>query len=342
MSWSRKLLCVVVVAAAQVGAVGAQNAEESTVEAASEVLREIMAIPAKSIPESLLADAHGVAIIPAMLKGGFIVGVRHGKGVILTRDAAGAWVGPVFITVTGGSVGWQAGLQSTDVIVVFRNRRGVDGLMRGKFTIGADASVAAGPVGREAMAATDGKLRAEILSYSRSRGLFVGVAIDGAVMQVDHRANRAYYAPRPGQPEGPAVPGAAVKLVEQIASYAGPNGRLINVRTVPIALPPMPVEDLETLRTRVAEASLRLQPLLDAEWKQYLALPGEIYAEGKMPAKDLIDRCLTRYRAVATNANYQNLSTRAEFQDAYALLQRYCEAVHASTAGTLKLPPPPK
>src|SRR5262249_4302834 len=156
--------------------------------------------------------------IPGMIKGGFIVGARHGKGVLVVRDPSGNWNMPVLITVTGGSIGWQAGLNSTDVIAVFRNRRGVEGLMRGRFTSGADAGVAAGPVGREASAATDGQLKAEILSWSRSRGLFAGVAIDGASMQVNQRANAAYYAPRPGQPQG-AVPVSAVRLVEQIAAY---------------------------------------------------------------------------------------------------------------------------
>ena len=194
MSWTKKLVIALLVLALPTGAIRAQSSEENTVEAAHEVLREIMAIPGKGIPASLLADAQGVAIIPDMLKGGFIVGVRHGKGVILTRNAAGEWSTPVFITVTGGSVGFQAGLQATDVVAVFRNRQGVDRLMRGKFTIGADAAVAVGPVGREASAATDAQLKAEILSYSRSRGLFAGVAIDGAAMQVDHKATAAYYA----------------------------------------------------------------------------------------------------------------------------------------------------
>ncbi len=195
MTWTKKLAFAWFVLAVPSGAMRAQSVEENTVEGAREVLREITAIPAKAIPASLLADAQGVVIIPGMVKGSFIVGARHGKGVIVARNASGDWLAPVFITVSGGSVGLQAGLQATDVVAVFRNRERVDRLMRRKFTIGADAAVAAGPIGREASAATDAQLTAEILSYSRSRGLFVGLAIDGAVMQVDHRATEAYYAP---------------------------------------------------------------------------------------------------------------------------------------------------
>jgi lipid-binding SYLF domain-containing protein len=305
------------------------------------VLREIMTIPANAIPESLLAEAQAVAIIPGMVKGAFVVGVRHGKGVVVARNAAGAWSTPVFITVTGGSFGWQAGLESTDVIAVFRNRRGVDGLMRGKLTLGVDAAVAAGPVGRQASAATDAMLKAEIFSYSRSRGLFAGVAIDGAAMLVNHRANAAYYAPRPGQPFG-SVPASAMKLVEQIATYAGPKTKVaVNLKDVPVIPLLSQADDVETLRVQLAESALRLDKILDPQWKEFLALPGEVY-EGKMPPKDVFDRCLSRYSSVINDARYQDLSARVEFRETYALLLRYRSALEGSKPGTLKLPPPPK
>ncbi len=119
---------------------------------------------------------------------------RFGRGVILVRDPNGAWRAPLFVTFTGGSVGWQLGLQSTDVVLVFKNRKGLETMLSGsEFTLGADASVAAGPVGRQATAGTDIKLNAEIYSYSRSRGLFAGVALDGSVLKVDNRAVAAYY-----------------------------------------------------------------------------------------------------------------------------------------------------
>ncbi len=339
MTWTKKLFYFALVFFVPVGALRAQGVEENTVEAASAVLREIMSIPMTSIPESLLAEAQGVAIIPGMVKGAFVVGVRHGKGVIVARDPSGAWRAPVFITVTGGSVGWQAGVESTDVVAVFRNRRGVDGLLRGKLTLGADASVAAGPVGRDASAATDALLKAEILSYSRSRGLFAGVAIDGAALLVNHRANAAYYAPRPGLPKD-TVPASAVKLVEQIAGFAGPKPHVVvNLKEAPAFL--QPADDVDALCTQLAESSLRLDRILDSQWKGYLKLPAEFFAEGKTPPREVVDNYLGRYNAVAGDARYQELSARAEFRETHALLTRYRSALEGKAA-TLKLPPPPR
>jgi len=341
MTWTKKLGGVLLVLVVNAATARAQGVEENTVEAAGEVLREVMAIPARSIPESLLAEAQAVAIIPDMIKGGFVVGVRHGKGVVVTRDASGAWRAPVFISVTGGSIGWQAGLQATDVVVVFRNRRGVDGLLRGKFTLGADAAVAAGPLGREASVATDGQLKAEILSYSRSRGLFAGLAIDGAVMLINHRANALYYAPRPGQPTG-AVPASAIKLVEQVAAYAGPKHRVaVNLREGPMTTILPQADDVEAARVQLADSSQRLHKILDSQWKEFLALPGEVYVEGAVPPKDTVDKCLSRYSVVTNDARYRDLSARPEFQETHTLLLRYRHALEGIT-GTLKLPPPPR
>src|SRR5882724_576340 len=189
----------------------AQSPLDDTVNSATQVLREIMAIPSKCIPEALLRESQGVAVVPGLVKGGFIVGVQHGKGVLTTRDEAGLWRAPIFITVTGGSVGAQAGIQEIDLVLVFKTRRSIQGILKGKLTIGADLAVAAGPIGRQALAATDAQLKAEILSYSRSRGLFAGVAIDGATMHIDHGANAEYYAMRPGQPPG-TIPASGVAL----------------------------------------------------------------------------------------------------------------------------------
>lgn len=138
---------------------------EGTVKSAAQSLTEIMAIPASSIPTALLRDAEGVAIVPGVIKAGFVVGGRRGHGVVLARDSARNWANPLFVTLTGGSVGWQVGVQSTDIFLVFKTKRSLDGFIKGrKFTLGADAAVAAGPVGRQAEAGTDERLRAEILS----------------------------------------------------------------------------------------------------------------------------------------------------------------------------------
>jgi lipid-binding SYLF domain-containing protein len=163
------------------------------VEEATEVLNEIMAIPEKGIPPSLLKDAEGVAIIPRVIKVGFVIGGRHGKGIMVIKNKRGEWSYPFFISFTGGSIGWQIGAQSTDIILVFRTQRSVDGIIRGKFTLGADASIAAGPVGRHAEAGTDIELKAEILSYSRSRGIFAGVSLEGSTLQIDYDSNEEFY-----------------------------------------------------------------------------------------------------------------------------------------------------
>jgi len=167
--------------------------EAKTVQESADVLKEIMKIPEKGIPPALLRDARAVAIIPGVIKGAFIVGGRHGTGVLLVRGENGRWSDPIFVSITGGSVGWQVGGTSTDLILVFKSLKDVDKLRKGKFTLGADAAVAAGPVGRNAEAATDVMLKSEILSYSRSRGLFAGVALEGAALLVDDDADAAYY-----------------------------------------------------------------------------------------------------------------------------------------------------
>jgi len=166
-----------------------------TVESAIDVLKDSAAIPEKGLPQELLREAEAVAIIPDVIKVGFVVGGRHGKGVVLIKDKDGNWTSPIFVTVTGGSLGWQAGAQATDVILVFKTKKSVERILKGKdkFTLGADAAVAAGPLGRQAAAATDVQLKAEIYSYSRSRGLFAGVSLDGSALRIDNRSNEAFY-----------------------------------------------------------------------------------------------------------------------------------------------------
>jgi lipid-binding SYLF domain-containing protein len=171
----------------------AQEREIQRADNAVRVLSEILAIPEESIPERLLREAEAIAVMPDVVKAGLVFGGRGGKGLMAVRGSDGTWSNPTFITLGGGSFGFQAGVQSADVVLVFRNRRGVDNIVNGKFTLGADASVAAGPVGRAAQASTDGQLKAEIYSYSRARGLFAGIALDGAVIAIDNRANRRVY-----------------------------------------------------------------------------------------------------------------------------------------------------
>jgi lipid-binding SYLF domain-containing protein len=194
---SRTLLlpAVLVLVLAWVPQARAGGKEAARVASAAEVLESLVRIPEKGIPPALLREAHAVAIFPDVVKAGFILGGRHGHGVLLVREPSGFWSNPIFLTVTGGSIGWQAGVQGTDLVLVLRTPRSVDRLLqgRGKFTLGADASVAAGPVGRELAAATDVQLKAEILSWSRSRGLFGGLSLSGDSVRVDWDANGRFY-----------------------------------------------------------------------------------------------------------------------------------------------------
>jgi len=163
------------------------------VEDAIRVLDEMMEESDKSIPQGLLRECAGIAIIPDVIRAGLIIGGRHGKGVLLVRTEDGGWTDPAFIDIKGGSIGWQVGVQSADVVLVFRTPRSVENFNEGKFTLGADAGIAAGPVGRQAEVSTDSELKAEILSYSRSRGLFVGLTLQGSSIQEDRKANESFY-----------------------------------------------------------------------------------------------------------------------------------------------------
>ncbi len=328
--------------------------EAAVVESACVVLDQIMAVPASAIPQALLADAQGIAIVPGMLKGGFVIGVRHGRGVVVTRDELGNWTAPMFITITGGSIGWQIGVQATDLVLVFKTRNSVQGLTRGKFTIGGDIAAAAGPVGRQAQAATDTRLKAEIYSYSRSRGLFAGVSLDGAAMQVDGTATAAYYAQvgevvPVGQPQ--PLPPSAHHLLEQVSKYTTPQVVVLpDTASVPApemvmtpapALgfsPPAPLATTDA-QQQLAASSHRLASVLDASWKGYLALPAEVFLAPQQPPVDAMRRALERFKHVATNPEYQALAQRPEFQETHALLQQWVNSTIA--APTIQLPPPP-
>jgi lipid-binding SYLF domain-containing protein len=207
----------------------AQHNPAGTIRTSSEVLEAIQSIPLKCIPPALLADAQGIAIIPNVVKGGFVIGGRLGHGLVLSRNPDGSWDGPAFVTLGGASVGFQAGLQSTDVILVFKTRTSLERVLRGKgkITLGADVAVAAGPVGRQAEAGTDGRLTAEIFSYSRSRGLFAGVSLEGAAIVYDAEMNHAY-----ARNLRPDILAAAEQLKGQVATGG--------IRPPPIPPPPPP------------------------------------------------------------------------------------------------------
>jgi lipid-binding SYLF domain-containing protein len=162
------------------------------VQAAANVLNEIQGAPDKGIPQEVLGSAECVAVVPSMLKGGFIVGAKYGRGLASCRTEKG-WSAPAFFVVTGGSIGWQIGGQAVDLVMLIMNKDGMKHLLSSEFALGADASVAAGPVGRHAEGNTDWKMRSEVLTYSRARGLFAGVSLNGAVVKQDKDSTREFY-----------------------------------------------------------------------------------------------------------------------------------------------------
>ena len=209
----------------------AQTKQIGRITDAKLAFEDVTAIPEKTIPEFLLQDAVGIAIIPDVVKLGFIIGGEHGKGVLLLKSQDGSWSNAIFITLSGGSIGWQVGAQSADIILVFKTKRSVDGVLSGKFTLGVDVAAAAGPLGRRASASTDMELKAEIYSYSRSRGFFAGLSLDGAVLQIDDQGNAAFYglkyiSPRDIQTRTDLkVPAEAAELRQTVKEYTQSLGR---------------------------------------------------------------------------------------------------------------------
>jgi lipid-binding SYLF domain-containing protein len=187
-------LCVVATGASRTASAAPQNDEDQRVRASTIVVNEIMQAPDKAIPAMVLDKAEAIAIFPGVKRAGFVVGGQWGRGIISVRDIkTRRWSSPAFLTMTGGSVGAQIGGEEVDIILVIMNRTGVERLLSNEFKVGGALSAAAGPLGRAAEASTDLTLRAEILSYSRSRGLFAGATVSGSMVKEDLDANRRFY-----------------------------------------------------------------------------------------------------------------------------------------------------
>jgi lipid-binding SYLF domain-containing protein len=188
------VLLVVMVSFGSVMAADEQKASKASdrVQASADVLNEIQSAPDSGIPQEILGRSECVAVVPSMLKGGFIVGANYGRGVASCRTSKG-WSAPAFFMVTGGSFGFQIGGQAVDLVMLIMNHDGMQHLLSSQFALGADASVAAGPVGRHAEGNTDWKMRAQVLTYSRARGVFAGVSLNGAVMKQDKNSTREFY-----------------------------------------------------------------------------------------------------------------------------------------------------
>lgn len=207
------------------GLLYASESAATRLKTSAEVLTEVMAAPDKGIPQELLENSECVVIVPGMKKGAFIVGGNYGRGFMLCRQPSGTgWSAPAGVKVEGGSVGFQIGGSETDVIMLVMNKRGAEKLLSSKFTLGADASVAAGPVGRTSSADTDLKMHAEILTYSRARGVFAGVSLDGATLRPDDDSNAELYHTKRTNKEivmgNTKAPVAAAQLTAELNRYS--------------------------------------------------------------------------------------------------------------------------
>lgn len=329
-----------------------ESRENEIVNQSISVLGEIMSVPATAIPTNMLHDAYAVAIIPNVLKGSFVIGARHGRGTLVVRDANLGWHAPIFINLTGGNIGWQVGVQRTDVVLVFKTEQSVQGLLSGKFTLGADAGIAAGPVGRQAAAATDGNLNAEIYSWSRSRGLFIGVSLDGSVIEVDQLENAAYYQRNPATNQV-VIPPAAQTLAEQVARYTGtagpapaPTQNASASQVIPQTAPQASftqqhsLEETTHVRNELARFARELYEKLDPAWQNYLALPAEVFSGNGHANLQALNVAISHYEAVQSDPRYSNLTQDAEFQSTLGLLKHYAQDL-ANQGQALQLPPPP-
>jgi lipid-binding SYLF domain-containing protein len=320
---------------------GPPTAPNQIIVDATNVLAQSVAMPS-GLPQKMLRDAQAVAIVPNSVRGAFVIGAQFGRGVLLVRTPNG-WQAPQMINITGGSLGYQIGVQSTDLILIFRTPQSVANVMRGTLKVGVDASVAAGPVGRQAEAATDLPLQAEILSYSRTRGAFVGASIAGSSIALDRSADALYY-----QPPG-TVPASATQLVQLLTTLSTGGVPTVAAPT-PAAAPgapvaaisaPQPPSELEAAKQHLDASSRQLAALLDDQWKQYLALPGELYIPNHMPSIEEIEQAIRRYESVSQQPQYASLTNQPAFQETLKGLWRLGELLNGSQ-GKLRLPAPPR
>ena len=269
MSLCRPALTVSLSLCLLVGHARAQGRGEATVAKAIELIDTVNSDPETAMPPQILRKAQGIAIIPDQFKAGFVFGARYGRGVMLVRQEDGSWSNPVFISTFGGSFGLQAGAQATDLILVFKGKNSVNNFLAGKdkLTLGLDASVAAGPIGRAAEAGTDLTFRAEILSYSRNRGVFAGVSAGGGSLHIDKKVNADYS----GKPVLPA---------EILAAKSDLN-------------PPKSSQDLKRLLTQKTDRSRTgpdqpeaTKPGGDRQSKEQDEKRPNTTVEGSLPARD--------------------------------------------------------
>ncbi len=327
---------------------GPTSTEAGVVNEATAILQELALGTATQIPEHLLASAEGVVIVPHYVRGAFVIGIAGGRGVLLVRDANHQWQAPEFITLGGGSIGWQVGVQATDLVLVFRTPKSVNNIRQGKLTLGVNASAAAGPVGRDAGAATDATAQAEIFTYSKTRGLFAGVSLNGASLQVDVPATQVYYQTLAGGPG--VIPQSAISLVTVLNGFSNtvvPTADPVAIlpsKLAPSTLAPSTRAPSTTIRvpvgglTPLENAVSALLSSVDAQWQSYLSLPASWNGASEIPA-DEVYGTLARYERVATNPQFAALRSLPAFGQALKSLQDI--AAQTPERPRLQLPPPP-
>jgi lipid-binding SYLF domain-containing protein len=312
------------------------NPSDQTVLNAAGVLSQTMTMQS-GIPQNLLAGSQGIVIVPNMIRGAFVFGAQYGRGVLLVRNPQGGWQAPRMVTMAGGSFGYQIGVQATDLVLVFRTPQSVANLMAGTLKLGVDASAAAGPIGRQTSAATDLQLGAEILSYSRARGLFAGVSLDGSVISLDPTADALYY-----QPPG-TIPASAMQLLQVVNAYsaappmAAAPGQVAGGAT----WVPQGTTNVEAVRQQLDANSRQLAANLDDDWKKFLALPPEVYTANQTPNPQALQQAVANYNDAARDPRYAALQARPEFQATLKSLNQFATVRTASNT-TLQLPPPPR
>ena len=242
---------------------GDRSSETDRVESAATVLDEIMAAPDKGIPERIIDSAKCIAVVPSMLKGGFVLGAAYGKGVASCRTEKG-WTPPAFFVLEGGSFGLQIGGQAVDVVMLIMNDHGMKNLLNSKFKLGADASVAAGPVGRQAEGSTDITMRAEILTYSRARGIFAGLTLNGASVRQDRDSTRDFYGRmipfRTLLNGGTSSPQDAQPWITALNRYAGGSNVMTSPANASASAPAQPQTDSNPPSRRTAPAESDIPP----------------------------------------------------------------------------------
>ena len=188
----QRTLIILVLMMASFQAVHAQEKQQEKIDASAKVLADFSKMK-ENIPAELLKITEGIIIVPKLINAGFVIAGRRGKGIAMVKHSDGSWSNPVFVTITGGSVGFQAGIQSVDLVLIFKHAKTLENIGKGSFTLGGDVSVTVGPEGRNSSASTDYKMEAEVYSYSRSKGLFAGISLAGSAIAIDEKANNSFY-----------------------------------------------------------------------------------------------------------------------------------------------------